>query len=129
MPATVCRHTIDIAGYDVPVVDVAGSGDGPKLTVIAGVHGCEYASMAGVRLWSASLAGRELRGSVRAVPVLNLPGFEARSPFVMPPDGKNLNRHFPGDPAGSFTERFAHAAFGERPGGRRGRRCALRRPA
>src|SRR5215469_5834367 len=113
MPATVCRHTIDIAGYEVPVVDVTGSADGPKLTVIAGVHGCEYASMAGVRLWSASLAERELHGSVRAVPVLNLPGFEARSPFVMPPDGKNLNRHFPGDPAGSFTERFAHAAFGE----------------
>lgn len=113
MPATVRRHTIDIAGYDVPVVDVAGSDDGPKLTVIAGVHGCEYASMAGVRAWSASLAERELRGSVRAVPVLNLPAFEARSPFVIPADGKNLNRCFPGDPAGSFTERFAHAAFGE----------------
>lgn len=112
MPATVRRHTIEIAGYDVPVVDVAGSGDGPKLTVIAGVHGCEYASMAGVRTWSASLAERELRGSVRAVPVLNLPAWQARSPFVIPADGKNLNRCFPGDPAGSFSERFAHAAFG-----------------
>ena len=112
MPATVRRHTIDIAGYDVPVVDVTGAGDGPKLTVVAGVHGCEYASMAGVRLWSASLGERELRGSVRAVPVLNLPAWQARSPFVIPADGKNLNRCFPGDPAGSFTERFAHAAFG-----------------
>lgn len=112
MPVTVRRHTIDIAGYDVPVVDVAGSGDGPKLTVIAGVHGCEYASMAGVRAWAAGLAERELRGSVRAVPVLNLPAFTARSPFVIPADDKNLNRHFPGDPTGSFTERFAHAAFG-----------------
>jgi uncharacterized protein len=112
MPATVRRHTIEIAGYDVPVVDAAGSGDGPKLTVIAGVHGCEYASMAGVRLWSASLGERELCGSVRAVPVLNLPAWQARSPFVIPADGKNLNRCFPGDPAGSFTDRFAHAAFG-----------------
>src|SRR5258708_35969283 len=102
MPATVRRHTIDIAGYNVPVVDVSGSGDGPKLTVIAGVHGCEHASMAGVRAWSASLAERELRGSARAVPVLNLPAFEARSPCVRPADGKNLNRYFPGDPAGSF---------------------------
>jgi predicted deacylase len=103
MPATLRRHTIDIAGFDVPVVDVAGSDDGPKLTVIAGVHGCEYASMAGVRAWSASLANREL----------NLPAFEARSPFVIPADGKNLNRYFPGDQAGSLTERFAHAAFAE----------------
>lgn len=113
MPATVRHYTIDIAGYDVPVVETTGSGDGPKLTVIAGVHGCEYASMAGVRAWSASLAGRELRGSVRAVPVLNLPAWQARSPFVIPADGKNLNRCFPGDPAGSLTERFAHAVFGE----------------
>jgi predicted deacylase len=42
-----------------------------------------------------------------------MPAFEARSPFVIPADGKNLNRHFPGDPAGSFTERFAYAAFTE----------------
>lgn len=62
-------------------------------------------------MWSASLADRELRGTVRVVPVLNLPAFEARSPFVIPEDGKNLNRYFPGNPAGSFTERFAHAAF------------------
>src|SRR5215469_7378917 len=112
MTATVRRVTIDIAGFDIPVVEVAGS-PGPKLTVIAGVHGCEYAPMAAVRSWSAGLAERELRGSVRAVPVLNLPAFEARSPFVIPADGKNLNRHFPGDPAGSVTERFAHDAFGE----------------
>jgi predicted deacylase len=71
MPATVRRYMIDIAGLDVPVVEVTGT-DGPTLTVIAGVHGCEYAPMAAVRRWSADLAGRELRGSVRAVPVLNL---------------------------------------------------------
>jgi uncharacterized protein len=113
MPATVRRYMTDLAGVDVPVVEVTGSADGPRLTVIAGVHGCEYVPMAAVRVWSASLADRELRGSVRAVPVLNVPAFEARSPFVIPADGKNLNRYFPGDPAGSFTERFAHAAFTE----------------
>ncbi len=111
MPATVRRHTVDLAGFDVPVVEVTGAGGGPRLTVIAGVHGCEYVPMAAVRKWSASLAGRELRGSVLAVPVLNLPAFTARSPFVIPDDGKNLNRYFPGNPEGSLTERFAHAAF------------------
>lgn len=111
MPTTVLRRTLDLAGLDVPVVEVAGDGDGPRLTVIAGVHGCEYASMAAVRQWSASLAGRELHGSVRAVPVLNLPAFRARSPFVIPEDGKNLNRCFPGDPSGTLADRLAHATF------------------
>ncbi|HET9897766.1 MAG TPA: succinylglutamate desuccinylase/aspartoacylase family protein [Streptosporangiaceae bacterium] len=111
MGTNVRRRTVGIAGFDVPVVEVTGSGDGPRLTVIAGVHGCEYASMAGVRQWSSGLGALDLRGSVLAVPVLNLPAFEARSPFVIPADGKNLNRYFPGDPAGTLTERFAHDAF------------------
>ena len=111
MPTTVLRRTLSLAGFDIPVVELTGTGDGPLLTVLAGVHGCEYAPMAAVRRWTRALAGRELRGSVRAVPVLNLPAFRARSPFVVPDDGKNLNRCFPGDPAGTVAERLAHAAF------------------
>ena len=110
MPPKVLRRTLSLAGLDVPVIELTGSA-GPRLTVLAGVHGCEYAPMAAVRRWTLTLAGRELRGSIRAVPVLNLPAFRARSPFVVPDDGKNLNRCFPGDPAGTVAERLAHAAF------------------
>src|SRR3984957_5445743 len=105
------RRTIELAGLAVPFVEVTGSADGPTLTVIAGVHGCEYASMDGVRRWLRALEGRELRGRVRAVPVLNVTAFAARSPFVVPEDGKNLNRCFPGDPAGTLAERLAYDTF------------------
>ena len=111
MAPDVRRRTLSLAGYDVPVVELTGTGDGPLLTVIAGVHGCEYASMAGVRRWTRALAGRDLRGRVRAVPVLNQPSFWARTPFVVPADGKNLNRCFPGDPEGTVAERLAYDAF------------------
>jgi uncharacterized protein len=111
MSATVTRREIDLAGLAVPLVEINGSADGPTLTVIAGVHGCEYAAMAGVRRWIASLAARELRGRVRAVPVLNVTAFAARTPFVVPEDGKNLNRCFPGDPAGTLADRLAYDTF------------------
>jgi uncharacterized protein len=111
MPPEVQRRTLELAGYDVPVVELTGAGDGPRLTVLAGVHGCEYAPMAAVRRWTRALAQRELRGSVRAVPVLNLPAFRARTPFVVPDDGKNLNRCFPGDPSGTVAQRLAYDAF------------------
>jgi hypothetical protein len=111
MPPTVTRRTIELAGLDVPLIELTGSADGPLLTVISGVHGCEYASMAGVRRWARSLESRELRGRVRAVPVLNLPAFRNRTPFVVPDDGKNLNRCFPGDPAGTLAERLAYDTF------------------
>src|SRR6266566_5096912 len=111
MAPTVLRRTLSLAGYDVPVIELTGAEGGPRLTVLAGVHGCEYAPMAAVRRWTRALAGRELRGSIRAVPVLNLPSFRARTPFLVPDDGKNLNRCFPGDPEGTVADRLAHAAF------------------
>ena len=111
MPVRVIRRTYDLAGLDVPVVEVIGTTDGPLLTVLAGVHGCEYAPMAALRQWTSGLAARELSGRVRAVPVLNLPAFRARSPFVIPGDGKNLNRCFPGAAAGTLADRLAQATF------------------
>jgi len=111
MPTTLNRRTLDLAGLEVPVVEATGKADGPKLTVIAGVHGCEYASMAAVRQWCAGLAGRDLLGRVTLVPVLNISAFRARSAFVVPEDGKNLNRCFPGNPDGTLAERLAHATF------------------
>jgi hypothetical protein len=111
MPTTVSYRTLDLADVSVPVIELAGERDGPRLAVLAGVHGCEYAPMAAVRRWTRELGDRELRGSVTAVPVLNLPAFRSRTPFVTPGDGKNLNRCFPGDPSGTFTDRLADVVF------------------
>ena len=113
MPTSVERRTLKFAGLEVPYVEVTGSSDGPVLTVIAGVHGCVYASMGGVRRWLGDLEKRELRGRVRAVPVLNVTAFAARTPFLVPEDGKNLNRCFPGDPRGTLAERLAFDAFSQ----------------
>jgi uncharacterized protein len=112
MPSTtLTRRSLQLAGLDVPALEITGTADGPLLTLIAGVHGCEYASQAALRIWAGSLADRELRGRVRAVPVLNLPSFWARSPFVVPDDGKNLNRCFPGNASGTLAERLAYDTF------------------
>jgi uncharacterized protein len=113
MPATVTRRTLDLAGLDIPYVEATGAEDGPLLTVIAGVHGCEYVPMAAVQEWTRSLEQREISGRVRAVPVLNVTAFRARTPFVVPEDGKNLNRCFPGNPDGTLADRLAHAAFSQ----------------
>jgi len=105
------RYTADFAGQETPVIEVSGDSAGPRLSVIAGVHGCEYASMAGVRRWVSALSGRSLRGTVQVVPVVNLSAFRARSAFVVPEDGKNLNRCFPGSSDGTAAERLAAAVF------------------
>ena len=76
--------------------------------MIAGVHGTEYTSIAAAREFAAGLAEAEVSGTVTVVPIVNIPAFWARSPFVVPDDGRNLNRSFPGDPTGTAAEILAH---------------------
>ena len=96
------------SGLKIPYVDVRGAKDGPHLAILAGVHGTEYTSIAAVREFALSLDPEQVSGRITAVPIANLPAFWARSPFVVPADGKNLNRSFPGDPDGSYAEVLAH---------------------
>jgi predicted deacylase len=79
--------------------------------LLAGIHGAEYASIAAARRFMQSLDERQLAGTVVAAPIVNVTSFWARSPFVVPEDGKNLNRCFPGDASGTFAEALADAVF------------------
>ena len=86
---------------------------GPTLAVTAGVHGCEYSSIAAVGDVVRALEGQQLAGRVVAIPVVNGSAFANRTPFVTPEDGKNLNRCFPGRPDGTYSEALAHHVFEE----------------
>lgn len=98
--------------FEIPYAHIAGeAGDGPHLTLLAGMHGGEYTSMAAVRRFIAEVDAGQVRGSITAVPMINQPAFWGRSAFVVPADGKNLNRCFPGDPDGSYSEAIAHAVL------------------
>ena len=96
---------------ELPFVQIHGPAPGPRLTLLAGVHGCEYAGMAALREFIAEIDAAELAGAITAVPVVNLPAYTSRTPFVVPADGKNLNRSFPGNPEGTFSEVLAHHVF------------------
>jgi hypothetical protein len=111
MTAATTHTTLTLAGLDVPVIEVTGARPGPRLTVIAGVHGCEYSSIEAARRFAGTLDSDRLAGRVVVLPVLNVPAFWGRTPFVVPVDGKNLNRCFPGDPEGSFAGALAHEIF------------------
>ncbi len=103
----------ELRGLEWPVFEAQGAQDGPRLCLTAGVHGGEYPAIAAVRRFMRGLDTASLRGSIIAVPVVSLTSFTARSPFVVPEDGRNLNRSFPGDPEGSFTQVLAHHIFTE----------------
>jgi hypothetical protein len=95
------------ATVSVPLVLINGASDGPRVGVTAGIHGAEYVSIAALRRVAMELDPAEVRGSIVAVLTANPAAFAARSIYVNPLDGRNLNRTLPGDPGGSPSQRLA----------------------
>jgi predicted deacylase len=102
-----------LAHLEHPAFEARGVHDGPHVALIAGIHGCEYSSIAAVVRLMNELDTGELAGSITAVPVVSMQSFERRSPFVVPEDGKNLNRSFPGTYDGTYTDALARSIFDE----------------
>jgi predicted deacylase len=94
-----------------PAFEARGAADGPHLALIGGIHGCEYSSIAAVTKVMNELDTEELSGSITAVPVVSMESYVRRSPFVIPEDGKNLNRAFPGSYDGSYSEVLARSIY------------------
>ena len=102
--------TVDTGGghsVELPVMIVNGAAPGPRVGVTAGIHGAEYVSIAALREVVRDLDPARMHGSVVAVLTANPAAFAARSIYVNPLDGRNLNRVFPGDAAGTASERIA----------------------
>jgi uncharacterized protein len=102
-----------LAAIDLPAFEARGERDGPRVALIGGIHGCEYSSIAAVVRFMRELEVDELAGSITAVPIVSMQSFERRSPFVVPEDGKNLNRSFPGTYDGTYTDALARGIFDE----------------
>jgi predicted deacylase len=97
--------------YRLPMWLINGEVEGPTLVVTGGVHAAEYASIAAALELGRSLDPAKLRGRAIVVPVMNIPAFTARSIYVFPLDGRNLNRVFPGDADGTASEQLADWVF------------------
>jgi predicted deacylase len=118
-PGTTQRHLIKLPGAALandeprPVISAAGAKPGPVLFVNAGVHGGEYPAVEAVLRLGKTLDPKKTSGTVILMPVLNLPAFRTRTPFVCPIDNVNPNRVFPGDSTGSYSEQMTHALINE----------------
>ena len=95
------------AEVEIPVVLLNGAEPGPRVAVTSGIHGAEYVSIAALRQVANSLDPADVSGCLVAVLVSNPAAFATRSIYIDPLDGRNLNRVFPGDPAGTASQRIA----------------------
>ena len=93
--------------YPIEMTVICGSCPGKTLVVTAGVHGCEYVGIETLNRLKKELDPIDLSGRIILLPLVNPEGFYMGAKQTIPADGQNLNRMFPGDPAGTFSSRFA----------------------
>ena len=95
----------------IPVHVQRGKRDGPTLFVSAAVHGDELNGIEIVKRLLKSRAIKNLRGTLIAVPMVNVYGVLSQSRYL--PDRRDLNRCFPGSKKGSLAGRIAHLFLNE----------------
>jgi predicted deacylase len=108
------RQSIDIplpsfythSSVNMPVHVVHGRKPGPTLLVCAAIHGDEITGVEIIRRLLAHKTLNRIRGTLIAIPVVNVYGFVSKSRYL--PDRRDLNRSFPGMETGSMASRLAH---------------------
>ncbi len=89
----------------IPIV-VVRNGDDPGYLLTGGVHGDEYEGPIALMKVARDLQPDDVNGLVVIIPCLNLQAVLAAR-RLSPIDGSNLNRVFPGDRLGNFSEALA----------------------
>lgn len=90
----------------LPVHVIHGRRSGPSLWMNAAIHGDELNGMEVIRRVLGKLDADRIRGTILAVPVVNVFGFVQQDRYL--PDRRDLNRSFPGSARGSTAARLAH---------------------
>ncbi len=91
---------------DIPIHVFRSKNDGPVLLLLAGLHGDEINGIEIIRKSIANGSIMPKRGTVIAIPILNIFGFVYFSRET--PDGKDINRSFPGSENGSLASMLAY---------------------
>jgi uncharacterized protein len=108
------RRTINLPVADLytqttismPVRVINGKKPGPRLFVSAAIHGDELNGVEIIRRLLKLKTLDSLRGTLVAIPIVNIFGLIQRSRYLA--DRRDLNRSFPGSECGSLAARLAN---------------------
>lgn len=88
---------------------ICGKQAGPTLFISAAIHGDEINGVEIIRRLLKQKQLKRLRGTLVAIPIVNVHGFITQTRYL--PDGRDLNRSFPGSSKGSLTARVANTFY------------------
>lgn len=91
---------------EIPIIVERAPIPGPTVLITAGIHGDEINGVEIVRQLIRKKINQPSKGTIICIPVLNVFGFLSMDRYF--PDGRDLNRVFPGSKSGSLASRFAY---------------------
>lgn len=97
-----------VKGYQIPATFICGAEPGKTLLITAGIHAGEYPGVAAVIRAAQELDPSCAKGNILLMHCVNTSGFWARTVEIIPEDGYNLNRDYPGREDGTLGERIAY---------------------
>ena len=101
----------DYTQLNIPIEVIRGKQDGPSMFISAAIHGDEINGVEIIKRLLHKPVLKKLRGTLIAVPVVNVFGFNRKSRYL--PDRRDLNRSFPGSKNGPLAARVAHTFMEE----------------
>ncbi|MEJ0010204.1 MAG: succinylglutamate desuccinylase/aspartoacylase family protein [Alphaproteobacteria bacterium] len=96
----------DFTDMKMPVVVIRGTEPGPVFCITAAIHGDEINGVDIVRRLLKHKALKRIKGTLIAIPIVNVFGFNDKSRYL--PDRRDLNRSFPGEEHGSLASQIAY---------------------
>ena len=90
----------------IPIIVERSKLDGPTVLFTACLHGDEINGTEIVRQLIVQKINKPKRGTIICIPIINIFGFVNQTREF--PDGRDLNRVFPGSKTGSLASRFAY---------------------
>lgn len=90
----------------IPIIIKRSKIAGPVVLFSGGIHGDEFNGIEIVRQLITKKINKPKKGTIICIPIINIYGFINRSRDF--PDGRDLNRVFPGSRKGSLASRFAY---------------------
>ena len=96
------------AASSLPVIVINGAKPGPKLALIAGAHGTEYASSVALVQLVSHIDPAQLSGALMILPLINVASYQQKVVHRNPVDNKGVGG-YPGKADGTQSERIAYA--------------------
>ncbi len=97
------------AKLKIPIIVQRSKIDGPVVLFSAGIHGDEINGIEIVRQIITKKINKPKKGTIICIPIVNMFGFINQSRQF--PDGRDLNRVFPGSKKGSLASQCSYHIF------------------